>query len=138
VREGGSGMEYYSIPRLQNINTLYIYIYTNQPCAHLHLPPTRRVHACRSFLLLFSFFAIILHTRFQFRNDFHHNICDIFMHNLRSIVNIVLNFLNSKFYMTIDARTTCLYYPDYMFVLPSRHVCRIWTMSLYDSDCRFV
>jgi hypothetical protein len=32
VREGGSGMEYYSIPRLQNINTLYIYIYsTNVP-----------------------------------------------------------------------------------------------------------
>jgi hypothetical protein len=30
VREGGSGMEYYSIPRLQNINTLYIYS-TNVP-----------------------------------------------------------------------------------------------------------
>jgi hypothetical protein len=40
--------------------------------------------------------------------------------------------------MTIDARTTGLYDPDYMFVLPSRHVCRIWNMSLYDSDCRFV
>jgi hypothetical protein len=62
------------------------------PTSHLHLPPTLRKHACKSFLLLFSFTAIILHTRFQFENDFHHNIHDIFMHNLRSIVNIFLIF----------------------------------------------
>jgi hypothetical protein len=86
----------------------------------------------------FIFFAIILHTRFQFRNGFHHKIRDIFMHNLRSIVNIFLNFLHSKFYITIDVRTVGLYDPDYMFVLPSRHVCKIWTMSLHDSDCMFV
>jgi hypothetical protein len=58
---------------------------------------------------------------------------------LRSLVNIFfLNFLNSKFYMTLAARTTGLYDPEYMFVLPSRHFCRIWTMDLYDSDCGFV
>jgi hypothetical protein len=53
-------------------------------------------------------------------------------------VHIFLNFLNSKFHMTIDAQTAGLYDPDYMFVLPSRHVCRIWTMSLHDSDYKFV
>jgi hypothetical protein len=86
----------------------------------------------------FIFFVIILHTRFQFRNGFHHKIRDICMHNFRSIVNIFLNFLNSKFYMTIDVRTAILYDSDYMFVLPSPHVRRIWNMSLHDSNWRFV
>ena len=44
--------------------------------------------------LSLSFFSIILHSNIQLTYGFHHKIRDIFMHNLRSIVNIFSkNFL---------------------------------------------
>jgi hypothetical protein len=93
---------------------------TNQPRVHLpppspsHLTPAY-MHAGPSFLL-FSFSVIILHMRFQFRNNFHHNIHDIFMHNLRSIVNIFFEFFEFK--ILYDHRC-----PDGRFVWPELHVC---------------
>jgi hypothetical protein len=59
--------------------------------------------------------VIILHTRFQFRNGFHNKIRDIFMHNLRSIVNIFFEFF--KFKILYDHRC-----PDDRFVWPGLHV----------------
>jgi hypothetical protein len=84
-------------------------------------------HACiktNNFLL----FCHNFHTRIQFKNGFHHQICDIFTHNLRSIVDIF--FWVFEFKILHDHR-----YPDNRFVWPRLQVCI--SAVLYDLDCRF-
>ena len=64
------------------------------PDACMQLPPDACMQTHRFILV---FFTIILQSKIQLKNGFHHKVPDIFMHNLRSIMNIFLKKFSHKF-----------------------------------------
>jgi hypothetical protein len=71
------------------------------------------MHACKP--------TIILHTRFQFRNDFHHKIRDIFMHNLRSIVLTVNSCIKVRLDLQADKSPVVIKGPFFPRVVNPRY-----------------
>jgi hypothetical protein len=75
--------------------------------------------------------VIILHTRFQFRNGFHHKIRNIFMQKFEIHCEYFFPFFEFK--ILYDHR-----YPDDRFVWTGVHVCITQPTCLQDLDYEFI